>query len=109
MSLRVVKRLIEQRRIFGKSRGTGPRDKTQKRPSADSLVLAYRKEADRQKAIIQKAGIAENRLLFIVTALQKLLSNENFINLLRAENLGTMPDYLADRINKNSNHEHAAA
>jgi len=108
-SIRIVKRLMESRRIFGKSRGIGQRDKTQKHPSADALVLAYRKEADRQKCIIQKTTIAENRLLFIVTALQKLLSNENFINLLRAENLGTMPEYLADRINRNPDHGQAAA
>jgi ParB family chromosome partitioning protein len=97
-SLRVVKRLIETRRLFGKTRGVGSRGMIKKAPSVDAFVLAYRKEAERQKALIQKANLAETKLLFVVTALGKLLSNENFTNLLRAENLATMPEYLAGQI-----------
>jgi len=106
-SLRVVKRLIEQRRIFGKSRGTSPRG-TGQSPSADSFVNAYRRETERQRALVQKAGLAEERLLFIITALKSLLADENFTTLLRAENLETMPEYLAERIKNSPRHEHAA-
>lgn len=107
-SLRVVKRLIEQRRIFGRSRGTGPRSSGQT-PSADSFVNAYRRETERQKALVQKAGVAEQRLLFIVTALKTMLADENFTTLLRAEHLDTMPEYLAECIKKTTHHERNAA
>lgn len=107
-SLRVVKRLIDQRRIFGKSKATGPRTAEQK-PSADSFVNAYRRETERQRALVQKAAVAEERLLFIVTALRSLLADENFTTLLRAEDLDTMPDYLGEQIKKNPRHERRTA
>ncbi|MDR3405089.1 MAG: ParB/RepB/Spo0J family partition protein [Chthoniobacter sp.] len=106
-SLRVVKRLIEQRRIFGKSRGTGPRD-TRQSPSADSFVNAYRRETERQRKLVQKAALAEERLLFIITAVKSLFADEDFTTLLRAEDLDTMPEYLAERIKKNTTRERAA-
>jgi ParB family chromosome partitioning protein len=34
-------------------------------------------------------------LIFVVNAVKRLIADENFINLLRAEQLATMPDYLA--------------
>jgi len=106
-SLRVVKRLIEQRRIFGKSRGTGPRG-TGQSPSADSFVNAYRRETERQRTLVKKAALAEERLLFIITALKSLFADEDFTTLLRAEGLDTMPEYLAEHIKKNPNRERAA-
>jgi ParB family chromosome partitioning protein len=107
-SLRVVKRLIEQRRIFGKSRSTGPRGTAQV-PSADSFVNAYRRETERQKALVQKASVAEQRLLFIVTALKTLLEDEDFTTLLRAEDIHTLPEHLAERIRETTHHERNAA
>ena len=96
-SLRVVKRLIEQRRLCGKSRASGPRNAGQA-PRADTFVTAYRREADRQKKLIRKAAVAEEKLLFIITALKTLLADNHFTRLLRAEKLNTMPEYLAERI-----------
>jgi ParB family chromosome partitioning protein len=107
-SLRVIKRLIDQRRIFGKSRSTGPRGSGQA-PTADSFVNAYRRETERQRALVQKAAIAEERLLFVVTALKALLADEDFTNLLRAEDLDTIPEFLAARIRKNTRRERTAA
>ena len=45
-----------------------------------------------------KSKICETRLLFVVSALKQLFRDENFINLLRAEGLDTLPQFLADRI-----------
>ena len=69
---------------------------------------AYRREADRQRALVQKAATAEERLLIIVTALKALLADEDFTTLLRAEDLDTMPEYLAERIKKGPHRERAA-
>jgi ParB family chromosome partitioning protein len=58
----------------------------------------YRQEADRQKFLVKKARLTENRLLFVVSALKRLFHDENFLTLLRAEGLHTLPEYLAQKI-----------
>src|SRR5207253_684150 len=82
--LLTVRRIIDQRKSEGKRFHRGVHRKTDRPPSAEVLVRVYRQEADRQKLIVKKAQVTENRLLFIVTALKKLLSDENFVTLLRA-------------------------
>ncbi len=93
LSIRTVKRLIEQRRLIGKQRGGG-RSGRQSKTSVESLVSAYRRESQRQKLMIKKAKVCDARLGFIVTAFNKLLADDNFVTLLRAESLATMPKYL---------------
>jgi ParB family chromosome partitioning protein len=68
------------------------------RISSEGLVRAYEREADRQRLMIKKAEITQNRLLFVVEAMRTLLADENFVTLLRAEDLVTMPRPLADLI-----------
>ena len=63
--------------------------------SSDGLVSAYRRESQKQKLLIRKAKVCDDKLLFLVTAFTKLLADENFVNLLRAESLFTMPKFLA--------------
>ena len=108
VSLRTVRRLIEQRRLLGKGCGSGPRQAGQK-PTADSFVNAYRREMERQKAMARKAAVAEERLLFVIEALRKLRADENFTTLLRAEDLETIPESLAELMNQSSRHERDAA
>jgi ParB family chromosome partitioning protein len=96
--LLAVRRLIEQRKTNGKRRNAGAHRHTDRLPSAESLVSVYRQEADRQKFLVKKARLTENRLLFVVSALKKLFQDENFLTLLRAEGLETLPEYLAQRI-----------
>lgn len=96
-SLRAVKRLIEQRRLIGKQcggKGVPAKGKT----SAETLVSAYRKESQRQRLMIKKARICEARLEFVVTAFTKLLADQHFVVLLRAESLATMPKYLWTKV-----------
>jgi hypothetical protein len=38
--------------------------------------------------------------LFVVTAFGKLLGDENFVTLLRAEGVAEMPKYMHDRLNE---------
>ena len=61
------------------------------------MVNAYRREMERQNLFIRKARHCEARLTFIVSALRKLTEDENFINLLKAEGLLTMPKYLDEQ------------
>ncbi len=61
-------------------------------------MRVYQKEVDRQKAMVRKASATQQRLLFVVSALQQIFVDENFTTLLRAEGLDTLPKYLADRV-----------
>jgi ParB family chromosome partitioning protein len=96
--LLIAKRLVEQRQRRGKAVRRGAPQAARPRMSSEALVRAYEKEADRQRLMIKKADVTQNRLLFIVEAMRQLLADENFMTLLRAERLSTMPRPLADLI-----------
>lgn len=93
-----ARRVVQLRQTVGRSMtrpGVGG-----KRPSvtSSSLVRTYQKEVERQELLVRKAELAQERLLFISSALAQLLHDEGFATLLRAEGLTTVPKYLADRI-----------
>jgi ParB family chromosome partitioning protein len=93
-----VRRLIEKRRVQGKALFSGIAKGTKNPFSADALVRTYKRETERKKLLVKKAKICEARLLFVVSALKELFEDENYINLLRAEGLGSMPRYLMIKI-----------
>ena len=97
------KRLIQARRVIERRQSLGPtvaRRATRKLQdvTTSSLVRTYQREVDRQKLMVKKAAIAQQRLLFVVSALRQLLADENFTTLLRAEGLDSLPKYLADQV-----------
>lgn len=92
-----ARRVIERRQTLGRSVAHGtPRKRSP--VTTSSLVRTYQKEVERQRLIVKKAEVAQQRLLFVVGAFRQLLSDENFTNLLRAEGLHTLPKYLAERV-----------
>jgi ParB family chromosome partitioning protein len=96
--LLVARRVVEQRQRRGKAVRHGVQQTGRSRMSSDALVRAYEREADRQRLMIKKAEVTQNRLLFVVEAMRQLLADENFVTLLRAEGLATMPRPLADLV-----------
>ncbi len=94
-----ARRLVEKRAELGPGVAHGPVPKSVPVISPSSLVKTYQKEVARKKQMVVKAEYSQNRLLFVIEALRKLLADENFINLLRAEGLESLPAPLADRIN----------
>jgi len=92
--------LTDAKRLMEKRREQGP--KSSARPklpnSAHSLVKIYQKEVARQHKMVLKAEHAHQQLLLVVQGLKSLFADENFVTLLRAERLDTLPKYLADRI-----------
>ena len=96
--LLAVRRIIEARTANGKSTNQGVRRKIDRLQSAEGLVRVYRQEADRQKLLIKKSQLTEHRLLLILSALKNLFRDENFVTLLRAEGLDTIPAPLAEKI-----------
>ena len=94
-SIRVVKKLLDQRHFFGKSLRSGAKS-TRRKQTAEDLVYAYQKESQRQKLMVKKAKFCEAKLVFLQAAFKQLLSNEDFINLLRAEGLASAPKFIAE-------------
>lgn len=95
--LLTARRLIEKRKSDGKTLRGGTR-KISSKVSSKSLLKTYQKETARQRLVIQKAKLCETRLMFAVSALRQLINDENLVNLLRAEDLHSMPAYLAEQI-----------
>jgi ParB family transcriptional regulator, chromosome partitioning protein len=93
-----VRRLVEERRSRGKGFHRGVRIRPNGEVSSEQLLKVYRDETARQKAILQKAKICENKLVFAVSALKQLFQNESFTTLLRAEALDSLPQFLAAQI-----------
>ncbi len=91
-----ARRVIEMRRLRGKSGRTGRGRGVEM--DAGSLVKAYKKEAARQTILVNRARLCENRIRFVSSAMKRLFANESFVTLLRAEGLTTLPQYLADQV-----------
>jgi ParB family chromosome partitioning protein len=95
--LLIARKIIESRRRRGK--GLASTDgRTRERVSADTLVKAYQEDADRKRSLIMRANATRDRLLFIVEALRRLARDERFTALLEDEDLGTLPQNLAARL-----------
>ena len=100
--LLTARRIVQQRQRFGKgirkSKG-GPRER---KLTAHAMVRAYKQETERQKAMILKADLTERRLLFLISSLKELFNDENFVTLLRAEGLETVPKQISDLLTQGS-------
>jgi ParB family chromosome partitioning protein len=94
-SLSAFKRIVDQRRVFG--RNYGPRSQRAHRTTAESLVRAYKIEAQRQRLMVKKAKLCDARLRSVSAAFKKLVRDEDYVTLLRAEKMETMPKFLAER------------
>jgi ParB family chromosome partitioning protein len=66
--------------------------------TAADLMQVYQREAEKQRLLVKKSDFTQTRLLFVVEALKDLLSDDGFVNLLRAEGLATMPRALKMRV-----------
>jgi len=96
--LLTVRRIIEMRKANGKRTNPGVRRRNDQLQSPVGLVRAYRQEADRQKLLVKKSQLTEHRLLLIVSGVKNLFRDDNFLTLLRAEGLDSLPAPLAEKI-----------
>jgi ParB family chromosome partitioning protein len=91
-----LRKVLKRRAMLGKTcsnRGTKVRPPV----TARSLVRTYQQEVERQRLFVRKGVMVQERLLVVVSAVRRLLADENFVTLLRAEGLVTLPKYLADK------------
>lgn len=93
-----ARRLVEQRRLRGKGNHPDPRKKTTVDISPRMLVNTINTEINRHRDVVRKAERTSRDLSFLVAALDSLLKDEDFFNLLRAEGLETLPAPIADLI-----------
>jgi len=90
--LAAAKRIIERRMATKRKPKDGSKPK--KKLSAHVLVQTYRQHAQSNRALLKKAAVTNERLTILTSIIRRLFSDENFITLLRAESLLTMPEYL---------------
>jgi len=95
--LMAAKRLVEARRRYGKGRPSLDKG-TQRSMSVETLLKTYQNDVEKKQILLKKATATRNELMFIVEALRKLLADENFVTLLRAEGMATVPKILSDRL-----------
>lgn len=87
-------RLLIGRRL-AKNRGDAGSEK--KLSSAD-IVREYEKHTQRHRALVRRAGAVAQRLALLSSAMKRLLSDDYFVTLLRAESLDRLPEELIKRI-----------
>ena len=96
--LRAVQQLINRRK------GTKP---ALPMTGAD-LVRAYEHHTQQQRALVRRSTIITQRLAIITSALRRLLADDHFITLLRAEGLRSIPEFLATRVGARTRSTHAS-
>ncbi len=95
-----IRQIIEQRSTSGKGmhHRNGRRMRPDRAVTSEALIRSYQRETERQRQLAKRATLAQSRIMFVSNALKRLLSDEHFQALLRAEGLHTLPRPLAERI-----------
>jgi ParB family chromosome partitioning protein len=93
-----AKRLVETRRRSGKSPRIQPSHGGSQKMSPAALVRAFREDVDRKQAMIRRANATLDRLRLIAEALRRLSRSEQFMALIEDEDLASMPENIALRL-----------
>jgi ParB family chromosome partitioning protein len=94
-----IRRIVQQRHQRRKKPARGGRGVPHSgKVTAASLIRSYETEAQRQRRLVKKADLAQMRLTFVVNALGRLFADEEFLTLLRAEAMHTLPRPLAEQL-----------
>jgi len=90
---RLIAKRIEKREKEGKA------EEVRRKVTGHTLVQVFKQRVREQKALIAKAELTKERLLLFTSVLRELISDENFVTLLRAEGIADMPKQLKARLN----------
>lgn len=96
-SLLRAKRLVEARQMHGKGRATSD-GLSRKSMSVESLLKTYENDVEKKRMLLRKAHATRSEMLFLLQSLKTLMADENFVTLLRAEGLASLPKTIADRL-----------
>jgi ParB family transcriptional regulator, chromosome partitioning protein len=94
--LRSARRVISLR--ISKLRKDGKIAQTRRKLTGEGLVREYKDRMREQRQLVKKANLTKERLLLLISAIRRLLQDEHFLTLLRAESLVDMPEQLAARL-----------
>ncbi len=92
-----LKKMVDRRRVLGKSIGSLNPTKVNAKTAKD-FVRVYNEQVEKQKLLVKKADICHSQLLFLVEGMKTVLEDPRFLRLLEREQLNTMPAYLAERL-----------
>jgi len=90
--LRAVQQLITRRK------GTKSAQATKRPLTGADLVRAYEHHTQQQRALVRRSTLITQRLAILTSSMRRLLADEHFVTLLRAEGLRSIPDFLAARV-----------
>lgn len=95
-----IRRLLEQR---ARGRRTAPmplygRKGHPRKLTPEQLLKIMEREAEKQRMVVKRAEITQNKLLIATEVLRRLLEDDRFRILLQEEGLDTLPQALADRM-----------
>jgi ParB family chromosome partitioning protein len=93
-------RLTEARRIIAErlAKTKGRTDNKRAKLSGETLVREYHRHIARQHQLMRKAELTRDRLLLLSSVFKRLFADEQFVTLLRAERLESVPECLAHRV-----------
>lgn len=94
--LATARRIIAMR--LAKERETGRTSPTKRKLSAGALIDEYEQHVQHQRSAVARLNAVIHRLMILSAAMKRLLQDENFVTLLRAESIQDIPKHLADRI-----------
>lgn len=69
-----------------------------KRMTTSDFRRLLERDAERQRLMVKKATYTHDRVIFASLALKELLDSEDFVELLKAERLGSVPKLIQNRI-----------
>ena len=95
--LLAAKRLVEVRQKHGKG-SSSFRTQRSKSLSVENLIQTYQNDVEKKKVLLRKANATRSEMLFLIQALKTLMADENFVTLLRAEGLESLPKQVAERL-----------
>lgn len=96
--LLAAKRLVEMRQRRGKGMGGHNESRRVERTSSAALVRAFQQDTERQREMVRRARGTHDRLMLITEAMRRLTGDERLLALLEDENLSTLPEAIAMRL-----------
>jgi ParB family chromosome partitioning protein len=90
--LRAVQQLVIRRK------GTKSTPGTKRHLTGTDLMRTFEHHTQQQRALVRRSTLITQRLAILTSSVRRLLADEHFVTLLRAEGLRSLPDFLAVRI-----------
>jgi ParB family chromosome partitioning protein len=94
--LQMARRIVAMR--LAKDRISGRTSLTKRTLSAGVLIEEYEQHVQLQRSAVARLSAVTHRLMILSTSMKRLLQDENFVTLLRAESIQDIPSHLAERI-----------